>query len=177
MVGDFIDYPRSDSGLTTGRLQTKGPRWYSWLVPICVSLLVVVLISQASAVNTSLRAISAVDNQSHEHERGELDDGCPSVPCPELVVQLPEAQESGPETVVPLPEPRKSGPEIIVPLPEAQKRETNVGALGTADMTTLRSVLPQLVLPGSVLPRRYTAAAISRRVRLRGCWATRSSLA
>ena len=41
MAGDFIGYRRSDSGLTTGWLQAKRPRWYSWLVPICISLLVV----------------------------------------------------------------------------------------------------------------------------------------
>src|SRR5262249_19768081 len=92
MAGDFIGYRCSGSGLTTGQLQTKGPRWYSWLVPICISLpvvcgIVVVLMSQtASADDAPPRATSIVDNQSQEHKRGELDDGCPSVPCPELVV-------------------------------------------------------------------------------------------
>jgi hypothetical protein len=137
MAGDFIGYRRSDSGLTTGRLQAKGPRWYSWLVPICISLLVVcgivVLISQtASTDEASPRATSVVD-QSHEHKRGELDDGCPGVPCPQLVVQLFEAQKSGPEMVVPLPEAQKSG------------RDANVDAVGS-----MRSALPQLVLPADV---------------------------
>ena len=123
MAGDFIGYRRSDSGLTTGRLQAKGPRWYSWLVPICISLLVVcgivVLISQtASTDEASARAMSVVD-QSHEHKRGELDDGCPGVPCPQLVVQLSEAQKSG--------------------------RDANVDAVGT-----MRSALPQVVLPTDV---------------------------
>jgi hypothetical protein len=146
MAGDFIGYRRSGSGLTTGRLQTKGPRWYGWLVPICISLpvvcgIVVVLISQtASADNASPRATSIVDNQSHEHKRGELDDGCPSVPCPELVVPLPEAQKSGSEIVVPLPQGQKSGSEMVVPLPEAQKSEPEM----------MRSALPQLVLPADV---------------------------
>ena len=58
MAGDFIGYRRSDSGLMTGRLQAKGPRWYSWLVPICISLLVVcgivsVLISQTASTNNA----------------------------------------------------------------------------------------------------------------------------
>ena len=123
MAGVFIGYRRSDSGLTTGRLQAKRPRWYSWLVPICISLLVVcgivVLISQtASTDEASARAMSVVD-QSHEHKRGELDDGCPGVPCPQLVVQLSEAQKSG--------------------------RDANVDAVGT-----MRSALPQLVLPADV---------------------------
>jgi len=123
MAGDFIGYRRSDSGLMTGRLQAKGPRWYSWLVPICISLLVVcgivVLISQtASTDEASARAMSVVD-QSHEHKRGELDDGCPGMPCPQLVVQLSEAQKSG--------------------------RDANVDAVGT-----MRSALPQLVLPADV---------------------------
>src|SRR6516162_3569612 len=138
MAGDFIGYRRSDSGLTRGRLQAKGPRWYSWLVPICISLLVVcvivfVLISQtASTNNASPRATSVVE-QSHEHKRGELDDGCPGVPCLQLVVQLSEAQKSGSEMVVPLPETQKSG------------RDANVGAVGS-----MRSALPQLVLPTDV---------------------------
>jgi|SRR6516165_11015987 hypothetical protein len=56
MAGDFIGYRRLDSGLTTGRLQTKGPEWYSWWVPICISLLVVcgivfVLSQTASTAN------------------------------------------------------------------------------------------------------------------------------
>ena len=114
MAGVFIGYRRSDSGLTTGRLQAKGPRWYSWLVPICISLLV----QTASTNNASPRATSVVD-QSHEHKRGELDDGCPGVPCPQLVVQLSEAQKSG--------------------------RDANVAAVGT-----MRSALPQLVLPADV---------------------------
>lgn len=123
MAGDFIGYRRSGSGLTTGRLQAKGPRWYSWLVPICISLLVVcgivVLISQtASTDEASARAMSVVD-QSHEHKQGELDYGCPGMPCPQLVVQLSEAQKSG--------------------------RDANVDAVGT-----MRSALPQLVLPADV---------------------------
>ena len=100
MAGDFIGYRRSGSGLTTGRLQAKGPRWYSWLVPISISLLVVcgmvVLISQTAST-------------------------------------VSEAQKSGPETVVPLPEAQKSG------------RDANVDAVGT-----MRSALPQLVLPADV---------------------------
>src|SRR6516165_5275883 len=116
MAGDFIGYRRSDSGLTRGRLQAKGPRWYSWLVPICISLLVVcvivfVLISQTASTNNASPRAAGVVEQSHEHKRGELDDGCPGVPCPQLVVQLSEAQKSGPEMVVPLPETQKSGRE------------------------------------------------------------------
>jgi hypothetical protein len=117
------------SGLVLSRLQAKGPRWYSWLVPICISLLVVcgiesVLMSQAASTD----------------KRGELHNGCPIVPCPELVVQLSEAQKSGPETVVPLPEAPKSGLEMVVPETQKSGREVNVGAVGT----------PQLVLPADV---------------------------
>ena len=117
------------SGLVLSRLQAKGPRWYSWLVPICISLLVVcgiesVLMSQAASTD----------------KRGELHNGCPIVPCPELLVQLSEAQKSGPETVVPLPEVPKSGLEMVVPETQKSGREVNVGAVGT----------PQLVLPADV---------------------------
>lgn len=135
------------SGLVLSRLQAKGPRWYSWLVPICISLLVVcgiasVLMSQAASTdNASPRATSVVDNQSNAHKRGELDNGCPIVPCPELVAQLSEAQKSGPETVVPLPEAPKSGSEMVVPETQKSGREVNVGAVGT----------PQLVLPADVV--------------------------
>src|SRR5262245_19365359 len=136
MAGDFIGYRRSDSGLTRAAAGER-TRWYSWLMPICISLLVVcgivVLISQtASTDEASARAMSVVD-QSHEHKRGELDDGCPGVPCPQSVVQLSEAQKSEPETIVPLPEAQKSG------------RDANVDAVGT-----MRSALPQVVLPTDV---------------------------
>src|SRR5262249_51597671 len=154
----FIGCRRSDSNGTTGQLQAKRPRWHSCRVPICISLLVLygivfVLISQtASADNASQRATSAVDNQSHEHKQGERDDSCLNVSCPELVVEPPEAQKSGAETVVPLPEAQKSGAETVVPPPEAQKPggESNVGAVGTTEMTTLRYALPQLALPADV---------------------------
>ena len=133
MAGDFIRYQRPDRGRTTGRLQAKGPRWYSWSVPLCISLPVVCGIAfvpiRQTVFTDNPRATSVVENQ-HEHKQGERDDGCPSVPCPELVVQLPEAQKSGPE-MVPLPEAQKSG------------HEPNVGAMGTTEMASLQ----QFVLP------------------------------
>src|SRR5262245_44130803 len=158
MPGDFIR--RSDSGGTTGRLQAKGPRWYSWLVPTCTSRLVVcgivfVLVSQTALTdNASPRATSFVNNQSHEHKLGERDDGCPGVPCPELVVQLPETQKSGPQMVAPLPEAQKSGSEIVVPLPQGQKSGSEmVVPLPEAQKSEpemMRFALPQLVLPADV---------------------------
>jgi hypothetical protein len=50
------------------------------------------------------------------------------------------------------PEAQKSGAETVVPVPEAQKPggESNVGAVGTTEMTTLRSTLPQLALSADV---------------------------
>src|SRR5262249_24465668 len=170
MARDFIR--RSDSSGTTGRLQAKGPRWLIWWVPNCISLLVVcgivfVLISQTASTDNALsRATSAVDKQSHEQKQGQRDDSCPSVSCPELVVELPEAQKSGAEAVVPQPEAQKSGAETAVPPPEAQKSgaetvvpqpeaknragESNAGAVGATEVTTLRSALPQLALPADV---------------------------
>jgi len=174
MAGDFIRYQRPDRGRTTGRLQAKGPRWYSWSVPLCISLPVVCGIAfvpiRQTVFTDNPRATSVVENQ-HEHKQGERDDGCPSVPCPELVVQLPEAQKSGSEMVVPPPEAQKSGSEMVVPPPEAQKsgpemvplpeaqksgpemvplpeaqksgHEPNVGAMGTTEMASLQ----QFVLP------------------------------
>jgi hypothetical protein len=70
----------------------------------------------------------------------------------EAVVPQPEAQKSGAETAVPPPEAQKSGAETVVPQPEAQKPagESNVGAVGATEMTTLRSALPQLALPADV---------------------------
>src|SRR5262245_28624937 len=131
MTGDFISPQNSDRGRTTGRLPEKGPRWYSRSMPLCISLLVVcgiafVLISQTALTdNPSPRATGVVENRSRDHKQGERDVGCPSVPCPELVVQLPEAQKSGPE-IVPLPEAQNSGSEMV-PLAEAQKSRPERG--------------------------------------------------
>src|SRR5207244_2362034 len=87
---------------------------------------VFVLISQAaSAYSASQRPTSAVYNQSHEHKQGERgleerDYGRISVPRPELMAQLPEAQNPGANITLPSAEGQKSKPDIVVPPSEAQ---------------------------------------------------------
>jgi hypothetical protein len=162
MAGDSIGCRRLDSN-EARQLRTKLPTWQSWLLPICISLLLAfVLITQtASAANdTSPRPTSAVDrspqHKQPERKQEEPYDGRPCVPCQEPVAQLPGAKNPEPTTALPSTEEQKSKPDIIAPPSEAETPKPETETIvqqpeGQKSNGEAKGVaVPQLVLAADV---------------------------